>query len=468
MNKLQIIAFYLPQYHPFKENDEWWGKGFTEWTNVGKAKPLFKGHNQPRVPTELGYYDLRLPSVREQQAQMAKDAGVTAFCYWHYWFGNGKRLIPEVFQEVLESGNPDFPFCLGWANHSWFAKNWNSDGTTTQKLLMEQTYPGIEDEKMHFEFLLKAFKDSRYVKVDGKPLLYIFAPRDLPTEYIRNFRRWAKDAEFPDLYLVANVQDLRLSKQEILSLGYDAVSYQRLGIKEIARQIRYQLDNLVIRSKLFSITATIGISQYPKDGNDFKSLYQACDKALYRGKDKGRDCHIIYDKNIHFGDIDEHHLSNDNLVVNRLSLSNFIGILVKNLLDPNMNINNIFEMIANYFNLDRILVLKSSDIISIYSKDKKNLKFEKFNIEEYKKYFVVDDILCINDTKTWRIKDETMYNTYKKYKTAALIQSLMKNSEGDIIGLLSFEMTTMKRVWQRSEINAMAIVSKILNVFLIK
>lgn len=242
----------------------------------------------------------------------------------------------------------------------------------------------------------------------------------------------------------------------------------RIGIKEIARQIRYQLDNLVIRSKLFSITATIGISQYPKDGNDFKSLYQACDKALYRGKDKGRDCHIIYDKNIHFGDIDEHHLSNDNLVVNRLSLSNFIGILVKNLLDPNMNINNIFEMIANYFNLDRILVLKSSDIISIYSKDKKNLKFEKFNIEEYKKYFVVDDILCINDTKTWRIKDETMYNTYKKYNTAALIQSLMKNSEGDIIGLLSFEMTTMKRVWQRSEINAMAIVSKILNVFLIK
>lgn len=233
-NKVEIIAFYLPQYHPFKENDEWWGKGFTEWTNVGKAKALFKGHNQPRVPTELGYYDLRLPIIREQQAQMAKDAGVTAFCYWHYWFGNGKRLIPEVFQEVLDSRKPDFPFCLGWANHSWFAKNWNADGTTTQKLLMEQTYPGIEDEKMHFEFLLKAFKDSRYVKVDGKPLLYIFAPRDLPTEYIRNFRRWAKDAEFPDLYLVANVQDLRLSKQEILSLGYDAVTYQRLGIKEIA------------------------------------------------------------------------------------------------------------------------------------------------------------------------------------------------------------------------------------------
>lgn len=122
MKHAKIIAFYLPQFHPFKENDEWWGKGFTEWTNVGKAKPLFKGHNQPRVPTELGYYDLRLPIVREQQAKMARDAGVDAFCYWHYWFGNGKRLIADVFNEVLESGKPNFPFCLGWANHSWYAK----------------------------------------------------------------------------------------------------------------------------------------------------------------------------------------------------------------------------------------------------------------------------------------------------------------------------------------------------------
>lgn len=229
MNNLQIIAFYLPQYHPFKENDEWWGKGFTEWTNVGKAKPLFKGHNQPRVPTELGYYDLRLPIIREQQAQMARDAGVTAFCYWHYWFGNGKRLIPEVFQEVLESGNPDFPFCLGWANHSWFAKNWNANGTTTEKMLMEQTYPGIEDEKMHFEFLLKAFKDDRYVKVDGKPLLYIFDPVHIPDEYIQNFKKWTEEAGFPGLYLVANITLAALNKEDLFARGFDSVTYQRLG-----------------------------------------------------------------------------------------------------------------------------------------------------------------------------------------------------------------------------------------------
>ncbi len=228
---LEVIAFYLPQYHPFKENDEWWGKGFTEWTNVGKAKPLFKGHNQPRVPTELGYYDLRLPIVREQQAQMARDAGVTAFCYWHYWFGNGKRLIPEVFDEVLETGKPDFPFCLGWANHSWYAKNWNSDGTTQEKLLMEQTYPGVEDEKMHFDFLVKAFRDKRYVKIDGKPLLYIFSPIDLPQEYIDNFRRWTKEAGFPDLYLLANAANPKFTREMAEMAGFQGMVPQRTGIK---------------------------------------------------------------------------------------------------------------------------------------------------------------------------------------------------------------------------------------------
>ena len=228
-NKTEIIAFYLPQYHPFPENDEWWGKGFTEWTNVGKAKALFKGHNQPRIPTELGYYDLRLPIIREQQAQMAREAGVTAFCYWHYWFGNGKRLIPEVFDEVLNSGKPDFPFCLGWANHSWYAKNWNADGTTTQNLLMEQTYPGIEDQKQHFNFLIKAFKDHRYVKINGAPVLYIFAPQDLPQQYVDNLKGWTKEAGFPGLYLIANIADIHYSKEKALKSGFDAVSYQRLA-----------------------------------------------------------------------------------------------------------------------------------------------------------------------------------------------------------------------------------------------
>lgn len=228
-SKARIIAFYLPQFHPLPENNEWWGEGFTEWTNVGKAKPLFRSHNQPRVPADLGYYDLRLPIVREQQAQMAKKAGVEAFCYWHYWFGNGKRLMEKVFDEVLSSGNPDFPFCLGWANHSWYAKNWNADGTSVNKLLIEQTYPGQEDARAHFDYLLTAFNDNRYVKVDGKPFFFVFDPVALPSDYLDLFRQWTKEAGFPDIYLVANIVSGKISKNELLAKGFDAVVYQRLG-----------------------------------------------------------------------------------------------------------------------------------------------------------------------------------------------------------------------------------------------
>lgn len=173
----RTIAFYLPQYHPTPENDIWWGKGFTEWTNVGRAKPLFKGHYQPKVPSDLGYYDLRLPEVRELQAQYAKDAGIEGFCYWHYWF-NGKRLLDSVFTEVLESGDPDFPFCLCWANHSWKAKSW--DRTSADKVLMEQTYPGEEDYRNHFMAMLPAFKDSRYMTYEGKLIFGIFDPVNIP------------------------------------------------------------------------------------------------------------------------------------------------------------------------------------------------------------------------------------------------------------------------------------------------
>lgn len=255
--KTEIIAFYLPQFHPFPENDEWWGKGYTEWTTVGKAKPLFKGHNQPRVPSELGYYDLRLPIIREQQAQMARDAGVTAFCYWHYWFGNGKRLMADVFDEVLESGKPDFPFCLGWANHSWSAKNWNSDGTTTNKLLMEQTYPGIEDEKMHFAFLLKAFKDSRYLKIDGSPLLVIYDPKSLPQEYLDYFRKWTIEAGFPDLFLITK-EDWKISSQEILAKGYNAsFSEKHIQLTRVSGNRIHEKFHRVLQIKARKIMARI-------------------------------------------------------------------------------------------------------------------------------------------------------------------------------------------------------------------
>lgn len=224
--KPQILALYLPQFHPFPENDEWWGKGFTEWTNVGKAKPLFKGHYQPRVPADLGYYDLRLPLVREQQAELAREAGVTAFCYWHYWFA-GRRLLADVFQEVLDSGKPDFPFCLAWANHTWRAVGCTA-GDERPDILMEQTYPGVEDAKEHMKYLLTAFKDPRYVKVDGKPYLFIYDPVQLPQIYVDTFQKMAKDAGFPGLYLVANLGDATIKPEEMTAKGYDAVTYSKI------------------------------------------------------------------------------------------------------------------------------------------------------------------------------------------------------------------------------------------------
>lgn len=176
----RFIAFYLPQFHPTAVNDEYWGKGFTEWTNVAKAKPLFRGHHQPHIPADLGFYDLRLPIIREQQAELAREAGVEGFCYWHYWFGNGKQILEKPFEEVLKSGKPDFPFCLGWANEPWSTKSWtNQKGKAGRTTIFDQVY-SEEDYIKHFNYVLPAFKDKRYITVDGKPLFYIYRPLAIP------------------------------------------------------------------------------------------------------------------------------------------------------------------------------------------------------------------------------------------------------------------------------------------------
>ena len=204
--KPRIIAFYLPQFHPIPENDAWWGKGFTEWTNVGKAKKLFPGHYQPRVPADLGYYDLRLSETRGAQAEMAREAGIEGFCYWHYWFGNGKRLLERPFNEVLETGKPDFPFCLAWANHSWEYKTWHSDNKNI--VLIKQEYPGEDDYINHFYTLLPAFKDERYIKIDGKPVFVIFRPLEHAIDiFIKLWRKLAKENGLEDIFFVGQYEN---------------------------------------------------------------------------------------------------------------------------------------------------------------------------------------------------------------------------------------------------------------------
>jgi hypothetical protein len=215
----RAIALYLPQYHPIPENNEWWGPGFTEWANVAKAQRLYPGHYQPHVPADLGFYDLRLPESREAQASMAREYGIEAFCYYHYWFA-GRRLLERPFNEVLASGNPDFPFCLCWANQTWSGV-WHG---APNRVLMEQTYPGESDHRRHFEALLPAFSDYRYVRVDGKPIFIVYAPNDVPhsQQTLELWRNLAQQSGLTGLYLICVTENTRLDPRV---LGYDAAIF---------------------------------------------------------------------------------------------------------------------------------------------------------------------------------------------------------------------------------------------------
>lgn len=222
-----IIALYLPQYHPTEDNNEWWGEGFTEWTNVAKAKKLFPGHYQPKVPADLGFYDLRLPQVRAKQAEMAKECGVSAFCYYHYWFGDGKQELELPFNEVVKCGEPDFPFCLCWANESWSKKFWNKDGSVAAgtKTLIEQKYLGAEDDALHFNSLLQAFKDKRYYRIKGKLVFMIYRPFafDDVEGFIQRWNTMAENENLPHFFFIAFSSAVEKEYNALKDKGFDAV-----------------------------------------------------------------------------------------------------------------------------------------------------------------------------------------------------------------------------------------------------
>lgn len=197
----KIIAFYLPQFHTIPENDEWWGKGFTEWVNVRKAKPIFKGHCQPKVPLDDNYYDLSDVRVMEKQAKLAKEYGIYGFCYYHYWFKNGKQLLEKPVDNMLIDENVDIPFCLSWANENW-SRNW--DGGNSE-VIMEQDYGAQNDWEIHFQYLLKFFCDKRYITYEGIPILLIYKPEEIScfNEMIDYWKRRALEEGLPGLLILS-------------------------------------------------------------------------------------------------------------------------------------------------------------------------------------------------------------------------------------------------------------------------
>ncbi|WP_333456671.1 glycoside hydrolase family 99-like domain-containing protein [Microcoleus sp. Pol10D4] len=214
---VRLIAFYLPQFHPIPENDLWWGKGFTEWTNVTKAKPLFEGHYQPRLPADLGFYDLRLPEVRDAQARLAKKYGIYGFCYYYYWFA-GKRLLDRPIDEILQSKHPDFPFCLCWANENW-TRRW--DGSEHEILIAQEH--SLEDSKDFAESLVPFMKDERYIRVNGKPLVLIYRANILPNieETIKLWREVWRENDVGEVYL-SGCLGFQQQASQVIKWGFDA------------------------------------------------------------------------------------------------------------------------------------------------------------------------------------------------------------------------------------------------------
>lgn len=242
----RVLAFYLPQYHPIKENDDWWGPGFTDWVNVAQARPRFRAHRQPRIPADLGFYDLRLDETRLAQAELARRFGVDGFCYYHYWF-NGEVVLGEPLTRLLATGKPDFPFCLCWANENW-TRAW--DGLEHQ-VLIRQDYTQ-HDAEDHIAWFTKVFEDKRYIRVDQRPLLLIYRPDQVPepSSMIHRWRKRVREAGMDDIYLCAVKNGfVQLSDHALLEQGYDSVVQFQPNREDFPapRSIRQQAYHLARR-----------------------------------------------------------------------------------------------------------------------------------------------------------------------------------------------------------------------------
>ena len=265
-NKIKFLTYYLPQYHPIPENDQWWGKGFTEWTNVAKAKPLFKDHYQPILPGELGFYDLRVPEIQEQQAQLAKDYGIDGFVYYQYWFGKDKMLLEKPAEVMLQNKNINLPFCFCWANETWRGI-WH--GVDNPNVLIEQTYNGQSDYEAYFNYLLPFFQDSRYIKINNRPMFHIYRLDEIPDldVFFETFNQLAVKYGFDGIHYIAtgNIDSKNVTDNDSVYgvAGLDVFNQIRYRQKTFFRResILGRLENKVL-SKL-GITDVVGKRNKP-------------------------------------------------------------------------------------------------------------------------------------------------------------------------------------------------------------
>lgn len=266
-NGLKVIAFYLPQFHSIPENDQWWGQGFTEWTNVKKALPLFEGHNQPRIPLNKNYYDLMDDEVKISQAKLAKKYGIFGFCCYHYWFKNGEKLLEKPAEQMLQNKDVDLPFCFSWANENW-SRKWDGGN---QEIIKEQDYGDKSDWEKHFQYLLPFFRDERYITVNGKPLLIIYKPEEIIDVYqmVSYWRKRSIEEGFPGLCMAFQFPTYYTD----LFYRKDVFDY-RIGFEPVYCRNLERMNHPVRSMKVSAARMILGenfISSYRKKHNTAKT-----------------------------------------------------------------------------------------------------------------------------------------------------------------------------------------------------